>query len=441
MIEKNEKQSNEKGYVIIEPSNNGNLDCILTDDVVVGLDEQKKTLHELITWFKNVQEYTKRGVKVPKGCILFGDPGNGKSLLIKEVIKYSGLPTLFFKGDNNECAPSLYKAFDEFKNEKQGLIVIDELDLLIDRDNGVTRALQECIDGVLSNNNVFVLCATNRLSEIPHALLRDGRLGIDIFISNPKYNDCSRIFRRSLNRFGVGLSKECDDDEEIGILLNGSSAASLSALANDLVLRNGFVSITMEMLEKSIYNILGKEFTNKKKISYRVCLHEAAHALMAHKYSNYFNILRVFIGDEGGMVEFDNKEDITEETYGMVIANIEIAYAGSMAEKVILGEGSTGGENDLDSARRYAYNLFNRSGYGKFSEVLPIAGNPHSRTETFIKRRHNERKIECLLRKCERTARKFIKKNVENIKKIADVLEKKRIIRLSEIRNIIGEIN
>ena len=109
---------------------------------VIGHAVQKAMLKSVIDWFKKSNEYKSKGVVIPKGILMYGDPGNGKSLLMKEAIKYTEAPTLVFKGEVDNISEGLEETFRKAKELGHCVVVIDELDLLIDKDDKATRILQ-----------------------------------------------------------------------------------------------------------------------------------------------------------------------------------------------------------------------------------------------------------------------------------------------------------
>ena len=115
---------------------------------VIGHENQKKELLLVIDWFKRSKELKAKGVSIPKGVILFGEPGNGKSLLIKEIIRCVDAPVFVFQGEQLNVVDGIIKTFKKAREAGHAIIVFDELDLLINKEKRVVRALQECLDGV-----------------------------------------------------------------------------------------------------------------------------------------------------------------------------------------------------------------------------------------------------------------------------------------------------
>ena len=402
---------------------------------VIGHDNQKKELLNVIEWFKHSKELKEKGVSIPRGAVLFGDPGNGKSLLIKELIKCVEAPVFLFKGDQLNIVEGINEVFAKARESGHSIIVIDELDLLINKERRVMRALQENLDGVESSDDILVLAATNTLRDIPPALLRNGRLEKLIKIPYPTGPEALELLKKHFREFQVKLPEDFDDDE-VALSLNGISCAGVKAVVNDVVLRNGFENITNEMIFSSIYNITDRVKDTPEEDNIEVAIHEAGHAVMAKRYPEYFLINRLNISGASG--QFHAKEvERGFWPYDKVIADIKICMAGILAQKIICGRGSRGCDEDLQSARIDAYNLINMCGYSSCWETLPVI-RPSCRTDTPKKRRKMERKIERLLRKSEKEAKRYIKKHIPEIKALGQLLFEKKHLKSSEILSCIG---
>ena len=402
---------------------------------VIGHASQKKELLDVIDWFKRSKELKAKGVSIPKGVILFGEPGNGKSLLIKEIIRCIDAPVFILKGDETNIVAGITETFAKARETGHAVVVIDELDLLINRERRVIRALQENLDGVESSDDILVLAATNYIREIPDALLRNGRLEKLIKIPYPTGEEALELLKLHLKEFNVSLPDDFDE-EEISLSLNGISCAGVKAVVNDLVLRNGFEGITSDMLFKSIYNITDRVKDAPEEDNIEVAIHEASHACMAHAFPKYFLINRIDISGASGA--FHAKE--VEKgfwPYDKIIADIKISMAGLLAQKVICGRGSRGCDDDLQRARVAAYNMFNICGYSSAWETLPTI-RQGSRIETAYKRRRMEKKIERLLRKCEKEATQYIKQHKNQIKELGQLLFEKKHLKSSEILSVLG---
>ena len=402
---------------------------------VVGHANQKKELISVIEWFKKSKELKARGVSIPRGVILFGEPGNGKSLLIKEIIRCVNAPVFVFQGEQNNIVDGIIQTFKRARKSGHAIIVFDELDLLINKERRVIRALQESLDGVESDDDILVLAATNDIDDIPSALLRNGRLEKLIRIPCPTGEEALELLKRHFKEFNLAFPSDFDE-EEVALSLNGISCAGVKAVVNDIVLRNGFENITSEMIDNSIFNITDRVKDAPEEDNMEVSIHECSHVVMAKAYPQFFTINRVNISGASG--SFHARE--VEKgfwPYDKVIADIKISMAGLIGQKLICGRGSRGATSDLQNARIDAYNLFTMSGYSTAWETLPIM-RQGAREETPIKRRRMERKIEKLLRKCEKEVVAYIKKHKTEIKALAKLLYEKKHLKSSEILAVIG---
>lgn len=402
---------------------------------VIGHDNQKKELLSVVEWFKKSKELKSKGISIPKGVVLFGAPGCGKSLLIKEIIKCVEAPVFVFQGEQDNVVKGIVDVFNRAREIGHAIIVIDELDLLINRERRVARALQENLDGVESSDDILVLTATNDLDEIPEALLRNGRLEKIIHIPLPTGKEAIQLFKKYFNEFEIKLP-EGIDEEELETSLHKISCSAVKAIVNDIVLRNGFKDITTEAIYKSINSVTNRVKDALQEDNMMVACHEAGHAVMASAFPQYFTVNRISISGASG--EFRVKE--VEEyfwPYDKVLADIQISMAGLVAQKILFGCGSRGVERDLQRARVDAYNLVNMNGYSSCWETLPHVGQ-NSRTETQSKRRHNEKIIETILKKCEKKTYKYIKANISKVKSLGKLLFEKKYLKASEIVNAIN---
>ena len=430
---KNEEKKHKQSYELIY--NHGLEEGEEPLSKVIGHANQKKELLDVINWFKRSKELKSKGVSIPKGCILFGEPGNGKSLLIKEIIRCIDAPVFILKGDETNIVAGITEIFAKARETGHAVVVIDELDLLINKERRVIRALQENLDGVESSDDILVLAATNYIREIPEPLLRNGRLEKLIKVPYPSGEEALELLKIHLNEFKVTLPEDFDE-EEVALSLNGISCAGVKAVVNDLVLRNGFENITSDMLFQSIYNITDRVKDSPEEDNIEVSIHESAHACMAHAFPEFFLINRISISGASGV--FHAKE--VEKgfwPYEKIIADIKISMAGLIAQKVICGRGSRGCDEDLQRARVFAYNMINMCGYSSCWETLPPV-RQGSRLETATKRRRMERKIEKLLKKCEKETTAYVKKHILQIKALGQLLFEKKHLKSSEILSVIG---
>ena len=404
---------------------------------VIGHDVQKEILISVIQWFKKANEYKKKGVDIPKGILMYGDPGNGKSLLMKEAIKYAEAPTLVFKGEIENISEGLEEMFKKAKEIGHCVIVIDELDLLIDRDNKATRILQDNLDGVDSPADFLVLCATNNMWLIPDALKRCGRLEKVLRIPAPNGEEATLLLKKLFKDMDVKLPEDLDNDE-IGLALDGVACASIKAIANEVVLKNGFENITSDMIYESIFSVTNKIKDNSQANNYQHAVHEAGHALIASS-TKFFKIGRLTINNNGGYLSVvDNDRGFW--THEKMIADIQIACAGLIAEKLIFRTGCSGCDEDMQRVYKTAAQAINRVGYISCSKTLPeVEPYKYIRNETEERRSRNEKEIERLIKKCERKVNRFLRKNKKALIVLSNELYQKKNLKSFEVLSIINQ--
>lgn len=404
---------------------------------VIGHEPQKKELLCVLDWFNRSKELRSKGLSLPRGCVLTGAMGNGKSMIIREFIRCVDAPVFLFKGSDNSICDDIREAFDQARLSEKAVIVFDELDLLINKERRVARVLQECLDGVESGGNILVLAATNSIHELPNALTRPGRLDKVIRIPDPSEKEAVALLKKFFADFNVALPENFDE-EEMELALDGLSCAGVKSVVNDVLLRNGFEGITMDMIQDSIMAVTSVIKGPEEKPIMDVCIHEASHLVMCLAHPEHFTIKHLDVDGASGC--FRAKEVVSDFwPYAKAIADIEICMAGVLGQKLFCKTGSRGCEEDLQRARQSAYNLFNISGYSSTWETLPVVSS-YSREETPWKRRRNERKIERFLRRTERRTRRYLKRHEAQVRCLSEELFKKHSLTSSEILAILNTV-
>ena len=408
----------------------------LSFDKILGHEEAKDELNRVLSWFVNKEYYESKNIKVPKGVILYGDPGNGKSLFIKEIKANISIPVKIFESTTGDDF-GVSAFFKSVRKDEKVILIFDEIDLLLDRKNTVRRSFQEGLDGVNSNSNVFVIAACNDIDEVPYPILRQGRLDKHIPISSPALNECYSVFKHISDKLSISYNKDIDEDE-IKEALCGSSFVCISSIVNEIALRYGFENITNENILSAI-NVVEEQVIRKvdySKDQLQSAIHEAGHAVITSLSKTGIKIKGVSINnDNSGRAT--TYTDNNEYTYKIALEKIKIGMAGNIAEKCLLNSASVGSNFDLGEVRRIAYLLVNKQGYSSCWRTLPdcFDGN---RDVSFIKQRRNERKIEHILKKCERETYKEVRKNSSKILALAYELNKAKHLTSKQILRIIN---
>lgn len=405
---------------------------------VIGLEKEKNELLLIIDWFKNSEKLKAKGCTLPKGVLLYGRPGNGKTFIIKELIKNLEFPVFIVKGDEENAPKEITDCFNKAKKTDKSIVVIDELDLLLNENRLVVRAIQEAMDGVETNDNILVLCAANKIDEIPAPLLRDGRIDRKIEIRAPFASEALLQFKKVASDMNLILPDDLNE-EDLGTMLSFVPFVSIKSIVNDIALRNGDQKITEQMINNSIYNITDETFdTSFQAPDVSAAYHEAGHAVIASLFPEFFSLTTIRISDaEGCMKMIEKKPKIWP--YSKSIAHIDILMAGLISEKLLCKEGSRGCDEDLHLARKTAYNLFNCTGYSSCWETLPRV-QPGSRTETQEKLRKMEEKIERLLKNEEEKTTELVKEHLSEIEIIGKTLLEKKRMKATEVLDLIAKI-
>jgi cell division protease FtsH len=365
----------------------------ITFDSVAGLKESKEELREVVDFLKNPKKYQKLGAEIPKGTLLIGPPGCGKTLLAKAVAGEAGVP--FYSLSASEFvemfvgvgASRVRDLFKKAKRNAPALIFIDELDAVgrqrgtglggshDEREQTLNQILVE-MDGFETDENVIVIAATNRPDVLDPALLRPGRFDRQVVVHLPDKKEREEILAIH------GKNKPLDKDvnfERISAATAGLSGADLRNIVNEaaiLAAKNDKDKITQLDIQHSIEKILlGPEkksrvlLDQEKKIT---AFHEAGHAIVGHILPGCEDVHKVSIISRGRALGYTwslPKEDIHLYSKSKFEDQIAQLLAGRAAEKLTFGETTTGAENDMKQASKLARNMV--TVYGMSDKIGP----------------------------------------------------------------------
>jgi cell division protease FtsH len=349
----------------------------ITFEDVADLDEAKEELREIIEFLKNPQRFQALGAKVPKGVLLMGPPGCGKTLLARAVAGEAGVP--FFHVSGSEFvemfvgvgAARVRDLFEQAKANKPCIIFLDELDAVgrlrfagiggghDEREQTLNQLLVE-MDGIEQNSGLIVIAATNRPDVLDPALTRPGRFDRRIIIDHPDLKGREAILRVHLK------GKPLADDVDIGKLAKqtaGFSGADLANMVNEaaiLAARKGRDRITMsdlmEALEKVIVGPERKSRLLSPKEKHIAAYHESGHALVS-KLLSVREVTKVTIIPRGLAMGYTlnlPQEDRHLMTRQELLDEMTVLLAGRAAEELVFGEVTTGAANDLERATELA---------------------------------------------------------------------------------------
>ena len=371
-----------------------NKDKVKFSDVA-GSVEEKEELQEIVDFLKNPKKYQQLGAKIPKGVLLYGAPGTGKTLLARAVAGEAGVKFFYISGSDfvemlvGVGASRVRSLFADAKKEAPSVVFIDEIDAVgrkrgaglgggqDEREQTLNQILVE-MDGFDVNSNVIVMAATNRVDVLDPALLRPGRFDRRIMVNMPDADEREAILKIHARK--KPLAKDVDL-HEVALSTVGFTGADLENLLNEAALmtaRHNKKEITMQEITDATFRVQMGPQKNSKKLSDKVkrltAYHEAGHAVVLRATSEFEKVDRVTIipaGRAGGFTAYKPIEDTDFYTEKMLLDTIKMALGGRAAEEIFLGEVSTGASSDLQHCNRIATAMVKRYGLSpKFRNMV-----------------------------------------------------------------------
>lgn len=366
-----------------------------TFEQVAGADEEKEELSEMVDFLKDPSKFSALGARIPKGVLLVGPPGTGKTLLARAVAGEANVPFFSISGSDfvemyvGVGASRVRDLFDQAKKEAPSVIFIDEIDAVgrhrgagmggghDEREQTLNQLLVE-MDGFEKNQGVIVIAATNRPDILDPALLRPGRFDRQVRVSYPDTKGREAILRVHAK------NKPLAPDVNLGIIANstvGFVGADLENLLNEAALlaaRRNKKAITMsEIEEATVKVIVGTEKKSHKmsdKEKKLTAYHEAGHAISTYYLEGQDPVRQVSIiprGSAGGYTMSVPTEDKSYQTKNGMLDDIVVLLGGRVAEKLVLGDISTGASNDIERATKLAKSMVTE--YGMSDKIGPVS--------------------------------------------------------------------
>ena len=393
------KQAKDGGGVFSFGSNKARLtnpnDMKVKFDDVAGSLEEKEELSEIVDFLKSPKKYAALGAKIPKGVLLHGAPGTGKTLLARAVAGEAGVPFFYISGSDfvemlvGAGAARVRSLFADAKKAAPCVIFIDEIDAVgrkrgaglgggnDEREQTLNQILVE-MDGFDTNTNIIVLAATNRVDVLDPALLRPGRFDRRVMVNEPDVDEREAIL--GIHAKNKPLAKEVSL-REIALSTAGFTGADLANLLNEAALlaarRNKKEITPLEISDATFRVMMGPEKNSKKltdKAKRLTSYHEAGHAVILRTVADYQKVDRVTIipsGRAGGFTAYKPKEDLDYYTEKMLLDSIMVSLGGRAAEEIFLGEISTGASSDLQHCNRVASAMIKKYGLSpKFRNMV-----------------------------------------------------------------------
>lgn len=380
---------------------------------VAGITEEKEELAEIVEFLKSPKKFTDMGARIPKGVLLVGQPGTGKTLLAKAVAGEAGVPFFIISGSDfvemfvGVGASRVRDLFEQAKKNSPCIIFIDEIDAVgrqrgaglggghDEREQTLNQLLVE-MDGFSANEGVIVIAATNRPDVLDKALLRAGRFDRQIVVGAPDVKAREEILNVHARK------KKLADDVELSTIAKNTAGfvgADLENILNEAALlaaRRDKVEIGMAEIEDAMIKVtMGPEKKTRvisDKEKKLVAFHEAGHAVASHFLETQDDVHQISIiprGMAGGYTMYRPSEDRSFMSKSEMEEQIISLLGGRVAEALVLGDISTGASNDIERASKIARAMVTKYG---MSERLGAITFGSGQEEVFLGRDFTQQK-------------------------------------------------
>ncbi|MFH0873253.1 MAG: ATP-dependent zinc metalloprotease FtsH [Candidatus Komeilibacteria bacterium] len=439
---------------------------------VAGAIEAKIELAEVVDFLKNPQKFINVGAKIPKGVLLLGSPGTGKTLLARAVAGEANVPFFHISGSEfvemfvGVGASRVRDLFKRARKEAPCIVFIDEIDAVgrqrgsglggshDEREQTLNQILVE-MDGFDNQTNVIVMAATNRPDVLDPALLRPGRFDRQVIIDMPDLKDRQAILAIH------ATNKPLDPDVDLKVVAQrtpGFSGADLANVLNEAAIATGRQNlkvISQDTILSSIEKVMlgperkSKVITDKEKKI--IAYHEAGHALVAHFLTNADPVHKISVisrGRAGGYTLKLPEEDRTLHSRAEFVDDLAVMLGGYAAEKIIFNDITTGASSDLLHATQLARSLVTQYGmseklgprtYGQKEEMIFLGREIHERRDYSEQAAEAiDREVTSFIASAFQTADKLIREQKERLEKIVAALFEKETLERAEFEALMA---
>ena len=447
----------------------------ITFDNVAGLKEEKEELEEIVEFLKNPKKYQDMGARIPKGVLLVGGPGMGKTLLAKAVAGEANVPFFSISGSDfvemfvGVGASRVRNLFEDAKANSPCIVFIDEIDAVgrhrgaglggghDEREQTLNQLLVE-MDGFATHESIIVMAATNRPDILDPALLRPGRFDRQIVVGEPDIAAREEILK--LHSKGKPFAKGIDF-KVIAKNTAGFSGVDLENMINEAALlaaRKNKKTVTMNDVEEAMVKVMMGPEKKSKVISEKerklTAYHEAGHAVVSRFLPTHDTVHQISIvprGMAGGYTMYKPNEDKSYRSKSEMKEHIVSLLGGRVAEQLVLNDISTGASSDIDRATKIARNMVMK--YGMSDKLGPITfGSSGQDDEVFLGRDINNQRnysekiaaeideeVRDIVMRAYNYAEKVLKDNIDKLHKVAAILIEKEKIGAEEFEAIFQE--
>ena len=437
---------------------------------VAGLEEEKEELAEIVDFLKNPKKFINMGARIPKGVLLVGPPGTGKTYLSKAVAGEAGVPFFIMSGSDfvemfvGVGASRVRDLFESAKKNAPCIIFIDEIDAVgrkrgaglggghDEREQTLNQLLVE-MDGFGTNEGVIVMAATNRADILDPAILRPGRFDRTVYVGKPDVRARKAIL-------GIhSRGKKLADDVNLEVIAKrtpGFTPADLENLMNEsalLAARRGETAISMEDIDEASIKVQAGPAKKSRVVSEKerklTAVHESGHAIVSRLLPEEDPVHMITIiprGMAGGFTAYLPEDEISFMTKKKMEASIVSLLGGRVAESLVLDDISTGASNDIERATKIARAMVTHYG---MSEKLGTINYDSSENEVFIgrdlgrSRDYSERtaaeiddEVTRIINEAYAKCKKLLSENLDKLLALSDALLEKETIYSKDFEKI-----
>lgn len=433
---------------------------------IAGTEEEKEELKEIVEFLKNPKKFTDLGARIPKGVLLVGYPGTGKTLLAKAVAGEANVPFISISGSDfvelyvGVGASRVRDLFEQAKKNKPCIIFIDEIDAVgrqrgtgmgggnDEREQTLNQLLVE-MDGFESNEGIIVLAATNRADVLDPALLRPGRFDRQVYVNLPDVKGREGILKVHARNKPIDENVDFKTLAKITVGFTGADIENMLNEAAILAARAGRPKIIMTDITEGINKVtMGPQKKSRliteedKKIT---AYHESGHAILARLLKHTDKVQEVSIiprGNAGGYTMQRPENDNSHRTYNYLMDDIAVCMGGRLAEEIIFKDISTGASSDINQATKLARNMVYNWGMSKNLGFISL----NSSEQVFIGRDYQTKQdfseklcaeaddeIRNILDYNYKRAKKLLTENISLLNEMASLLLEKETIYTEEV--------
>lgn len=440
---------------------------------VAGAEEEKEEMMELVSFLKNPKRYSMLGARIPKGVLMVGPPGTGKTYLAKAVAGEAGVPFFSISGSDfvemyvGVGASRVRDLFEQAKKNSPCIVFIDEIDAVgrhrgaglggghDEREQTLNQLLVE-MDGFGMNEGVIVIAATNRPDILDPALTRPGRFDRKIVVGYPDIKAREEILKVHAKNKPLQESVNLSD---VAKITSGFTAADLENLLNEAALlaaRDHQEAIGPQQIKEATFRVIvGPEKKSRvmtEKDKWLTALHEVGHAIAVKLLSSTEKVDRISIipaGGAGGYTAHRPEEDTSYMTRSQLNEEIMICLGGKAAEDLVLNEVSTGASSDLKRANTVAHNMVAKYGMSEnignlvfdndSNEVFIGKDYGHTRTYSEETAAQIDKEVKTIIDHAYAQVKAVLTDNIDKLNRIARALLEKERIEGEEFEALMNE--